>query len=199
MARTVKDHGEDVPLLKQEAKFVHEYVWNLEGTEGRAYKAYMKAYPKSQSRSARTNSSVLMKMPNIIKAIEIESQKQKEHMARQIEERDEIAKNKLRETLQNLLDTTVADLYDDDGNAVPLSELGEKAQIINGVKKKYDGEGGYDLEYVLIPKEKILDMLCKRFGLYEKEETQVQINMPVVEVVAKIDNIETWNHNANGK
>lgn len=189
-------YTEDTPLDPKEIKFVHEYVWN-EHTDGRAYKAYMYAFQQKSSKSAQSSCTALMKRPHIQKAIELEKAAMREHWQKEIEEKDQIAKTELKQVFQTLLHTTAADLYDDEGNAIPLSALGDKAQIIDGVKRKYDGEGGYDIEYSIMPKEKILDMLCKRFGLYEPEEAKVQINMPVVEVVAKIDNIETWNQNAN--
>lgn len=189
-------YTEDTPLDPKEIKFVHEYVWN-EHTDGRAYKAYMYAFQQKSSKSAQSSCTALMKRPHIQKAIELEKAAMREHWQKKIEEKDQIAKTELKQVFQTLLHTTAADLYDDEGNAIPLSALGDKAQIIDGVKRKYDGEGGYDIEYSIMPKEKILDMLCKRFGLYEPEEAKVQINMPVVEVVAKIDNIETWNQNAN--
>lgn len=189
-------YTEDTPLDPKEIKFVHEYVWN-EHTDGRAYKAYMYAFQQKSSKSAQSSCTALMKRPHIQKAIELEKAAMREHWQKEIEEKDQIAKTELKQVFQTLLHTTAADLYDDEGNAIPLSALGDKAQLIDGVKRKYDGEGGYDIEYSIMPKEKILDMLCKRFGLYEPEEAKVQINMPVVEVVAKIDNIETWNQNAN--
>lgn len=189
---------EDTPLSIQEEKFVHALVWEVEQTGGKLYKAYQLAFPHAADKSAKSSAPAVVKRPNIQKALAAERKKKQELWEKQVEERDMICKSELKEVFQNLLHTTVADLYDDEGNAIPLSQLGDKAQIIDGVTRKYDGEGGYDIEYKIMPKEKILDMLCKRFGLYEPEEAKVEINMPVVEVVAKIDNIETWNQNANG-
>lgn len=176
-------------LTNKTIRFIHELLYN-DQHNGVAYKAYMAAAPGTSKMSAKSTSSMLMAQDEVKEYYLAEKQKKQDQV-------DAELKEKVRETFNLLLNTTVADLYDKDGKPIPLKKLGPKAQLIDQVKVRYDPQGEKIVEYILMPREKILDMLLKRFGMYEPEEAKVEINMPVVEVVAKIDNIETWNQNAN--
>lgn len=95
---------------------------------------------------------------------------------KKLKEEQETFENEHKESLKELLDllcnTSNKDFYDDKGEAIPLSELGKKAQLINKVIHKAIGTGENAkiiIEYEFIPKEKIIDMLMKRYGLYKAE------------------------------
>ena len=179
-----KTPAEAKQLRPKEAKFVEYYCTD---PEHNGTKAYLAAYPKASLTTARTNSSILRKKPHIAQAID-----------KKIKEEQETFENEHKESLKELLDllcnTSIKDFYDDKGEAIPLSELGKKAQLINKVIHKAIGTGENAkiiIEYEFIPKEKIIDMLMKRYGLYKAEEKKIELTLPVIEVAQK-KSLEDW-------
>jgi hypothetical protein len=106
-----------------------------------------------------------------------------------LDDDDANAIKKIKETIRILLETSILDLHDENGFGLPKEELGIKAMLINGVYPLADGH----VKYSIMPREKVLDMAMKRYGLYEPEERKIEVNLPVVEVVPKSASVEEWN------
>jgi phage terminase small subunit len=100
-------------MSAEHKKFVVEYV----ACAGNGTEAYMKVFPKSKYNSARVEASRLLSRPNILQAIEDE-------YAKYFKEKDkEIAKSKTYQLINFCGDVDVADIFDDDYEIRPLSEI----------------------------------------------------------------------------
>lgn len=176
---TIKEITKDLKPSKR--KFVIQYVFDAE-TAGNATQSFLAVRPNFNPESARREASLWLHEPDVQQAV-----KKLEQM--KLDDDDANAIKKIKDTIKTLLNTTILDLHDANGKGLPKETLGERAMIINGVFPLADG----GCRYTIMPREKILDMAMKRYGLYEPEERKIEINLPVVEVVPKSASVEEWN------
>ena len=176
---TIKEITKDLKPSKR--KFVIQYVFDAE-TAGNATKSFLAVRPTFNPESARREASLWLHEPEVQQAV-----KKLEQM--KLDDEDANAIKKIKETIRVLLETSILDLHDENGFGLPKEELGIRAMLINGVYPLADGH----VKYSIMPREKVLDMAMKRYGLYEPEERKIEVNLPVVEVVPKSASVEEWN------
>lgn len=176
----IKEITKDLKPSKR--KFVIQYVFDAE-TAGNATKSFLAVRPTFNPESARREASLWLHEQDVKIAVQKLQQMK-------LDDEDAEAITKVKRIIRTLLDTTILDLHDENGHGLPKEQLGERALIINGVFPLSDG----GVRYSIMPREKIIDMAMKRYGLYEPEEKKIEVSLPVVEVIPKADNIEAWNN-----
>ena len=101
-----------------------------------------------------------------------------EELQKQLEKRNALSLDKVVQALSEIATFDIQDIYDDDGNVKPLSEIPKSARMaIQSVKSFEIGSDKKGtkatIRYVkLLNKLEAFDKLMKHFGGYEKDNTQ---------------------------
>ena len=169
-------------LLPRESKFIECYVSG--DTSFNAKQSYLKAYStKNHTPSEKTalvNGCRLLKKDKIKKAMAL--------YLKEIQEGDDtLNSRRILKEIAELAFFNPAEIIDSNGALkAPIEELGEKAKCIQQINITPLGP-----VVTLVNKSKYIELLTKYLNLI-RPEVQVDVKLPVVEVVAKtdIDSIE---------
>ena len=137
-------------LTKLERQFVDEYVYAPSGAEAARRAGYSVA-------TARTKASQLLRKPFIRAAVDKLVAKDRAER----KDRAEKARDELLNQLHDLALVTFSDFFDDGGNLLPVNKLGPTC---SAAIRDYDKKAG---TVVLLDRLKLLEMLCKSYGLFK--------------------------------
>lgn len=131
--------------------------------------------------TCETNGSKLLKRPKVKTAIR--------KLLKIVQpELDEENVYKVIKQLQDLSFFNPADILDENGKLkVSLEELGEKAKAIAQIKFTQ-----YGPSYTLVDRTKYLELLMKYLNIVRPEQ-QIDIKLPVIEMVQKSVDVDSWN------
>lgn len=154
--------------------FVKEYIVDFNGTRAAIAAGYSKT-------SARQQASKLLVKEKIQKLLKKEIKKRNKRV--------EVDQDRVIQELAMMAFSDIRDLYDEQGKLKPLQDLDDKtAATISSFKTTtenyFHGEGG-DLkkqeniidEYKRYDKVKLLELLGKHYGIFEKDNQQKQSNI----------------------
>lgn len=174
-------------ILKPEHRlFVLEYVANC----GNGTDAYLKAYPKCKSTTARANATKLLTNTHISEAIEIEYDKYWKGRDKNIE------KSKTYQLIHFCGDVDVADIFDNKYDIKPLDQIPTASRkAIQSIKKtERTTKFGVDVitEVTLVPKLQALELRSKMQGMLD---TKIEAGDMVITVglAVRPDKVETEN------
>jgi phage terminase small subunit len=163
-------------LKAEHQHFVKEYVRNF----GKAYKAYMVAYPKAKATTAATEANRLLNNPKILEAIEDEYKKIWK------EKDTEIEKSKTYQMIHVLGNSDISDVVDLEGGTLTVKDLKEIPiearqciQSIEYIKKETQHGIDENIKVRLHPKIPALEMRAKIQKLIDKDQPQ-QLEITIV-------------------
>lgn len=132
--------------------------------------------------TCETNGSKMMKRPKVKAAI-------RKLLKLTQPELDEQNVYKVIKELQDLAFFNPADIIDENGRikADSLEELGDKAKAIAQIRFTQYGPA-----VTLVDRTKYLDLLMKYLNIVRPEQ-QIDIKLPVIEMVQKTNDVELWN------
>lgn len=186
----------DAEVKGRKRLFVLHFCTN-EQTFLNASASYREAYTKKdrltgkfivpEQSTCETNGSKLMKREDVKTAI-------KRLLILAQGDKDDLKTYQLLEELALLASYNPADILDNQGRlkTKTLDELGEKAKCIAQITPT-----PYGIRYTLYDRNKALDKLVNYLNIVRPEQ-QIDITMPVMEVVRKALSAEEWNANAGG-
>lgn len=184
----------DEGLKVRERIFILHYCTN-EDCIFNASKSYKLTYTKKNRETGKveepdqvtceTNGSKMLKRPKVKNAIR--------RLLKLVQpELDEQNVYKTIKQLQDLAFFNPAEILDSNGRlkTKTLEELGEKAKAITQIRFTQ-----YGPSYTLADRAKYLELLMKYLNIVRPEQ-QIDIKLPVIEMVQKIDDVEAWNKKA---
>ena len=147
-------------LTPKQARFVAEYLKDLNATQAAIRAGYTE-------KTARQQGSRLLTHADIAKAIAAGK-------AKQLESAD-ISATRILEEMKRIALVDVRTFFDEHGNAKAIKDLGpEQGAALGGfevlIKNAKAGDGVTDTihKFKLWDKPKVLEMFCKHFGLLEE-------------------------------
>ena len=165
--------------LKQE-KFCQEYVKN----GGNASAAYRASYDTKRLKQESVNRLAYELMQNIKITSRIES------LQKAAQKRTEITIDRVLKEIAAIAFVDASDIWDDDGNMKPISQIPESARraIVGLEKKVVVGQSVEEtLKAKLADKNAALEKLMKHLGGYERDNKQKQSEIIVVGVPQEFD------------
>ncbi len=167
-------------LSIKEDRFITEYMKDGNGARAAEDAGYAK-------NSARQTAYDLLTKPYI--------QDEIQRRWKKVTDKAEITQERVLKEMGRLAFSDLRNYYDEDGNLIPICDLSDDAAAaISGVDqcivKKQDfkdavTKGTIETDAVdkikLHPKIPALDMLNKKFGTYEKDNKQKEVNVTIIE------------------
>lgn len=190
------DDAWDAQLKGRKRLFVLHFCTN-EQTFLNASASYREAYTKKDKETGKyiqpeqstceTNGSKLMKREEVKIAI-------RRLLVLAQGEKDDLKTYQLLNELALLASYNPADILDKAGRLTVknLSDLGEKAKCIAQITPTI-----YGVKYTLYDRNKALDKLVNYLNIVRPEQ-QIDITMPVMEIVRKAVSAEAWNAQSEG-
>jgi phage terminase small subunit len=163
-------------LKAEHQHFVKQYVINF----GKAYKAYMAAYPKAKATTAAVEANRLLNNPKIKEAIEDEYKKIWK------EKDSEIERSKTYQMIHVLGNSDIADVIDLEGGTLTVKNLNDippearqSIQSIEYIKKETQNGTDENIKVRLHSKLQALEMRAKIQKLIDKDPPQ-QLEITIV-------------------
>jgi hypothetical protein len=135
---------------------------------------------ESWGRSGTAKEAVLDELAEIKKEIRAEIKEEKKAELTSYIENEEVLRQKVLHEMQRLAFVNIAELYDADGNILPINKMSEDTQRAiawQKIRKEWEGKGDEATpvliqELKLYDKTKNLENIAKYLGLYEKDNRQ---------------------------
>ena len=147
-------------LTARQARFVAEYLKDLNATQAAIRSGYSR-------KTAQEQSSRLLSKPIVAQAVA-------EGKAKQLQSAD-ISATRILEEMKRIALTDVRGFFDEHGNAKAIKDLtAEQGSALAGfevlIKNAKAGDGVTDTihKFKLWDKPRVLEMFCKHFGLLEE-------------------------------
>jgi len=147
-------------LNNKRKRFCEEYVKNLNGNEA----AILTGYSKKTARNVASN---LLAMPEVKEYVEI--------LQDEIAKRNEITIDELIQDLAEMKNINIADLYDEDGLLIDISQL--PASFTRCIQEVVETKSGLKIKFY--SKLDAIEKLAKHLGFYEKDNEQSKTEMSI--------------------
>lgn len=150
-------------LSDKRKRFCEEYIKDLNGSEAAIRAGYAK-------KTCRQSAHELLTIPDVIDYIE--------KMQAKIAKRNEITVDELIQDLVEMKNLDVADLYDEDGLSIDISQL--PASFTRCIQEVIETKSGLKIKFY--SKLDAIEKLAKHLGFYEKDNKQsaeMSINITV--------------------
>lgn len=147
-------------LSVKRKRFCEEYVKSLNGNEAAILAGYSK-------KTARNKASNLLARPEVASYLK--------QLQDEIAKRNEITIDELIRDLVEMKNLDVADLYDEDGLSVDISQL--PASFTRCIQEVIETKSGLKIKFY--SKLDAIEKLAKHLGFYEKDNNQSKAEMSI--------------------
>jgi len=141
-------------------RFCDEYIKSLNGNEAAILAGYSK-------KTARNKASNLLTMPEVAKYLD--------QLQAKVAKRNEITIDELIQDLAEMKNIDVADLYDEDGLLIDISQL--PASFTRCIQEVIETKSGLKIKFY--SKLDAIEKLAKHLGFYEKDNEQSKSEMSI--------------------